>query len=92
MVQPFTIIDFFYQLGVIFFSFFLFLFHEFFQHLKYLLDFLDLKCMYKLLRRVPEGPETMATALSNYLRLQGEALVQETEGENGHNPVQYIQV
>lgn len=48
--------------------------------------------MYKLLRRVQEGLETMATALSNYLRLQGEALVHEPDGENGHNPVQYIQV
>ncbi|KDR11709.1 Cullin-3-A [Zootermopsis nevadensis] len=40
----------------------------------------DLACMYKLFSRVAEGLKTMADCVSQYLREQGKALVQEEEG------------
>ncbi|KAL4220045.1 Cullin-3 [Mactra antiquata] len=50
----------------------------------------DLRCMYKLLVRVPNGLKTMCTCISGYLREQGRALVSE-EGEDGKNAITYVQ-
>uniref|UniRef100_A0A914UJM3 Cullin N-terminal domain-containing protein n=1 Tax=Plectus sambesii TaxID=2011161 RepID=A0A914UJM3_9BILA len=55
----------------------------------------DLKRLYKLLKRVPEGLPTMTTCMSRYLRQKGEALVNEqTDGQSSgtpKNPITYIQ-
>lgn len=48
--------------------------------------------MYKLLRKAHDGLKTMTDSLSGYLRAQGRSLVEEPEGEQGKNPVQYVQV
>lgn len=50
----------------------------------------DLACMYKLFSRVEEGLKTMADCVSQYLREQGKALVQEEEG--GTNAINFVQV
>lgn len=52
----------------------------------------DLRCMYRLLKRVQNGLKTMTECLSAYLREQGRALVREPETEGGKNPVLFIQV
>ena len=62
--------------------------------------FLDLRCLYELLRQVNEGIKTMTDAMSKYLRQQGTKLVEEHCGGGGdndanggnQNPVQFIQV
>lgn len=50
----------------------------------------DLACMYKLLSRVTDGLKTMSDCVSQYLREQGKALVQEEEG--GANAINFVQV
>jgi cullin 3 len=50
----------------------------------------DLACMYKLFSRVADGLKTMADCVSQYLREQGKALVQEEEG--GTNAISFVQV
>jgi cullin 3 len=49
----------------------------------------DLACMYKLFSRVADGLKTMADCVSQYLREQGKALVQEEEG--GTNAINFVQ-
>ncbi|XP_018902638.1 cullin-3-A isoform X2 [Bemisia tabaci] len=49
----------------------------------------DLACMYKLLSRVTDGLKTMSDCVSQYLREQGKALVQEEEG--GANAINFVQ-
>lgn len=49
----------------------------------------DLCCMYKLFSRVHDGLRTMSECVSQYLREQGKALVQEEEG--GTNAIAYVQ-
>lgn len=49
----------------------------------------DLACMYKLFSRVSDGLKTMADCVSQYLREQGKALVQEEEG--GTNAINFVQ-
>ncbi|XP_046987740.1 cullin-3 [Schistocerca americana] len=49
----------------------------------------DLACMYKLFNRVTDGLKTMADCVSQYLREQGKALVQEEEG--GTNAINFVQ-
>uniref|UniRef100_A0A915N656 Cullin family profile domain-containing protein n=1 Tax=Meloidogyne javanica TaxID=6303 RepID=A0A915N656_MELJA len=65
----------------------------------------DLRCLYKLLKRVPNGTKTMTSTMSRYLRDKGAAIVSqntaqqqqqvEGSGENiaggGANPVMFIQ-
>jgi cullin 3 len=46
--------------------------------------------MYKLFSRVADGLKTMADCVSQYLREQGKALVQEDEG--GTNAINFVQV
>ncbi|PAV89355.1 hypothetical protein WR25_05585 [Diploscapter pachys] len=48
----------------------------------------DLRRLYFLLKRVPNGLGVMSTAMSGYLRQQGEEIIKE---ESDKNPVQYIQ-
>ena len=50
----------------------------------------DLACMYKLFSRVTDGLRTVAECVSQYLREQGKALVQEEEG--GTNAINFVQV
>ncbi|PSN55549.1 Cullin-3 [Blattella germanica] len=50
----------------------------------------DLACMYKLFSRVTDGLRTMADCVSQYLREQGKALVQEEEG--GTNAINFVQM
>jgi hypothetical protein len=50
----------------------------------------DLACMYKLFSRVADGLKTMADCVSQYLREQGKALVQEDDG--GTNAINFVQV
>ncbi|PAV88495.1 hypothetical protein WR25_23120 [Diploscapter pachys] len=49
----------------------------------------DLRRLYFLLKRVPNGLGVMSTAMSGYLRQQGEEIIKE---ESDKNPVQYIQL
>lgn len=49
----------------------------------------DLACMYKLFSRVNDGLKTMSDCVSQYLREQGKALVQEEEG--GTNAINFVQ-
>lgn len=49
----------------------------------------DLNCMYRLLKRVPNGLGCMVKCVSEYLRDQGKALVTDQGGRN--DAVQYIQ-
>lgn len=49
----------------------------------------DLACMYKLFSRVTDGLKTVADCVSQYLREQGKALVQEEEG--GTNAINFVQ-
>ncbi|KAK7792593.1 hypothetical protein R5R35_005312 [Gryllus longicercus] len=49
----------------------------------------DLACMYKLFSRVSDGLKTMADCVSQYLREQGKALVQEEE--SGTNAINFVQ-
>ncbi|XP_075211864.1 cullin 3 [Lycorma delicatula] len=49
----------------------------------------DLACMYKLFSRVTDGLKTMSDCVSQYLREQGKALVQEEEG--GTNAINFVQ-
>lgn len=53
----------------------------------------DLRCMYKLVKRVDGGLKTMTACLSEYLRKRGVDLVKEHEAAQGQarNPVGYIQ-
>ncbi|VDD90715.1 unnamed protein product [Enterobius vermicularis] len=54
----------------------------------------DLRRLYKLLKRVPNGLPTMTECISKYLRQKGEALVadsNELESGSGKNPIAYIQ-
>jgi hypothetical protein len=50
----------------------------------------DLASMYELFSRVAGGPEMMADCVSQYLREQGKALVQEDNG--GTNAINFVQV
>ncbi|XP_071553120.1 cullin-3-like [Temnothorax nylanderi] len=50
----------------------------------------DLGCMYKLFSRVSDGLRTVCDCVSQFLREQGRALVQE-EHESTTNPVLYVQ-
>lgn len=50
----------------------------------------DLACMYKLFYRVTDGLKTMSDCVSQYLREQGKALVQEENG--GTNAINFVQV
>jgi cullin 3 len=52
----------------------------------------DLACMYKLFSRVADGLKTMADCVSQYLREQGKAIVQEEEEEGGTNAINFVQV
>lgn len=58
----------------------------------------ELREMYDLLKRVPEGPKKMIERMSSHLREKGSALVQEnTQGEahaagGQQNPVTFVQV
>lgn len=59
------------------------------------MNFEDLRRLYKLLKRVPNGLPTMTECISKYLRQKGEALVadsNELESGSGKNPIAYIQV
>lgn len=49
----------------------------------------DLACMYKLFSRVSDGLKTMSDCVSQYLREQGKALVQEEDG--GTNAINFVQ-
>ncbi|EEB19747.1 Cullin-3, putative [Pediculus humanus corporis] len=49
----------------------------------------DLACMYKLFYRVTDGLKTMSDCVSQYLREQGKALVQEENG--GTNAINFVQ-
>uniref|UniRef100_A0AC34GES5 Cullin family profile domain-containing protein n=1 Tax=Panagrolaimus sp. ES5 TaxID=591445 RepID=A0AC34GES5_9BILA len=51
----------------------------------------DLKLLYGLLKRAPEGITTMTNSMSNFLRTRGEALVKVNEAAGPINPVTYIQ-
>lgn len=63
----------------------------------------DLRCLYKLLKRVPNGTKTMTSTMSRYLRDKGAAIVSENTaqpqqvegsenvGNGGANPVMFIQ-
>jgi hypothetical protein len=64
-----------------------------------------LRCLYKLLKRVPNGTKTMTATMSRYLRDKGSAIVNENAvqpqqqfenvenvGNNGANPIMFIQV
>ncbi|CAD5233846.1 unnamed protein product [Bursaphelenchus xylophilus] len=48
----------------------------------------ELRSMYELFRKVPEGVAVMTEFMSSYLRSRGQSLVQENENTNG---VQFIQ-
>uniref|UniRef100_A0A1I7X6F7 CULLIN_2 domain-containing protein n=1 Tax=Heterorhabditis bacteriophora TaxID=37862 RepID=A0A1I7X6F7_HETBA len=50
----------------------------------------DLRRLYKLLKRVPNGLSVMTSAMSGHLRVIGEAIVKEN-GELARNPVTFIQ-
>ena len=50
----------------------------------------DLACMYGVLARVQDGLPTLAECVSQHLREQGKALVQEEEG--GKNAIAFVQV
>lgn len=49
----------------------------------------DLACMYKLFSRVPDGLKTISDCVSNYLREQGKALVEEQEPAT--NAITFVQ-
>ncbi|KAG1663118.1 Cullin-3 [Nymphon striatum] len=49
----------------------------------------DLRCMYKLFSRVPDGIKTMSECVSTYLKEQGKALVAEEDG--GKNAITFVQ-
>ncbi|KAF2359059.1 Cullin N-terminal [Trinorchestia longiramus] len=49
----------------------------------------DLACMYSVLARVQDGLTTLALCMSQHLREQGKALVQEEEG--GKNAIAFVQ-
>jgi cullin 3 len=51
----------------------------------------DLACMYKLFGRVADGLKTMADCVSQYLREQGKALVQEEEHQPSTNAITFVQ-
>ncbi|KAL3282913.1 hypothetical protein HHI36_006071 [Cryptolaemus montrouzieri] len=51
----------------------------------------DLACMYKLFGRVVDGLKTMADCVSQYLREQGKALVQEEEHQPSTNAITFVQ-
>lgn len=51
----------------------------------------DLACMYKLFGRVADGLKTMADCVSQYLREQGKALVQEEEHQVATNAITFVQ-
>ncbi|KAL1244791.1 Cullin-3 [Trichinella spiralis] len=51
----------------------------------------DLNAMYLLLKRVPNGLNVMSSAMSNYLRQQGTALVHELTNGISTSPVQFIE-
>lgn len=51
----------------------------------------DLACMYKLFGRVSDGLKTMADCVSQYLREQGKALVQEEEHQPATNAITFVQ-
>ncbi|CAH1995176.1 unnamed protein product [Acanthoscelides obtectus] len=51
----------------------------------------DLACMYKLFGRVTDGLKTMADCVSQYLREQGKALVQEEEHQPATNAITFVQ-
>ena len=50
----------------------------------------DLRCMYKLLSRVPDGLRTTSSCVSQHLREEGKSLV--TEDEGGANALNFVQV
>ncbi|CAF0923855.1 unnamed protein product [Didymodactylos carnosus] len=50
----------------------------------------DLATMYKLFERVPNGHQTVADCMSNFLREQGKALVTEN-GDEGKSAITYVQ-
>jgi cullin 3 len=50
----------------------------------------DLASMYRLFSRVADGLKSMADCISQYLRKQGMALVQ--EDERGTNAINFVQV
>ncbi|XP_044750853.1 cullin-3-A isoform X3 [Coccinella septempunctata] len=51
----------------------------------------DLACMYKLFGRVTDGLKTMADCVSQYLREQGKALVQEDDHNSSTNAITFVQ-
>lgn len=51
----------------------------------------DLACMYKLFGRVTDGLRTISDCVSNYLREQGKALVQEEENQTSTNAITFVQ-
>lgn len=51
----------------------------------------DLACMYKLFGRVADGLRTISDCVSNYLREQGKALVQEEENQASTNAITFVQ-
>ncbi|XP_030753552.1 cullin-3 isoform X2 [Sitophilus oryzae] len=51
----------------------------------------DLACMYKIFGRVQDGLKTMADRVSQNLREQGKALVQEEEHQPGTNAITFVQ-
>lgn len=51
----------------------------------------DLACMYKLFGRVTDGLKTMADCVSQYLREQGKALVQEDDHSSSTNAITFVQ-
>lgn len=51
----------------------------------------DLACMYKLFGRVTDGLKTMADCVSQYLREQGKALVQEEDHQTNTNAITFVQ-
>ncbi|KAJ8974424.1 hypothetical protein NQ317_002452 [Molorchus minor] len=51
----------------------------------------DLACMYKLFGRVTDGLKTIADCVSQYLREQGKALVQEEEHQPATNAITFVQ-
>ncbi|KAF7283447.1 cullin 3 [Rhynchophorus ferrugineus] len=51
----------------------------------------DLACMYKIFGRVQDGLKTMADCVSQNLREQGKALVQEEEHQPGTNAITFVQ-
>nr|CDS18270.1 cullin 3 [Echinococcus granulosus] len=48
----------------------------------------DIKTMYKVLSRVPEGPKVMSQCISAFVRERGQNIVRDT---GSSNPLQYIQ-